>query len=388
MLIGQTCAEVGVRVFKSSRLILSALVALSTLLASQAPAAAAPSGSSTPAPAPSKAAGASAAPSAGSADVSWGVEPSTKEGPNGRDNLSYELKPGESVTDYVGVSNFGSEPLKMHVYAMDALMTEDGAFTLPPAGVEPTDVGSWVGLTGDGTYTINPGERLDIPFRLAVPSTASPGDHAGGIVASLSEPVKSTTGGAQQVAVDRRVGVRIYLQVAGDRAPRLEVGDVQVGYQGGWNPVSGATEISYTVRNTGNVRLSGTAAVDLSGVAGWSLGHTTGRQVPEILPGSAIRMHETFDGVFPAFKLNAAVTVDPVSVGDAGDDVGAPALASGSTWAWPYLILAALLVVFLVILLLWWRGRRWRKRAKAMVTAASAAATPVGAGAGPTAADR
>src|SRR6478609_2693251 len=73
-----------------------------------------------------------AAAKAAAADVSWGVEPSSKDGPDGRDSLTYELKPGESITDYVGVSNFGTQPVRMHVYAMDALMTSDGAFTLPP----------------------------------------------------------------------------------------------------------------------------------------------------------------------------------------------------------------------------------------------------------------
>lgn len=340
----------------------------------------------TPASGPSGVPSAGAgAPSAGAGapgadDVSWAVQPSSEKGPNGRDNFTYSLKPGDSVTDYVGVSNFGKKPLQMKVYAMDAITTKDGAFTLPPAGVASEDVGSWVGLTGGGAYTIGPGQRLDIPFRLAVPTNAAPGDHAGGIVASLSEPVNSGEG-AQQVAVDRRVGARIYVTVPGQRNPALQVSDVTLDYAGGWNPVSGNTVVSYTVRNTGNIRLGGKIDVNLSGIGGWQLGRAPQRAVRELLPGAEVTYTEEFSGIFPAFRLSAAVDVTPVSVGDAGDDVGAPVSGTGSTTALPWLLLAAALLVILIVVLLWLRGRRWRKRAKAVLAAAEGrAAAPVQAG--------
>ena len=61
----------------------------------------------TPASGPSGVPSAGAgAPSAGAGapgadDVSWAVQPSSEKGPNGRDNFTYSLKPGDSVTDYV-----------------------------------------------------------------------------------------------------------------------------------------------------------------------------------------------------------------------------------------------------------------------------------------------
>lgn len=297
-------------------------------------------------------------------DISWAVQPSSAEGPDGRDTLTYSLAPGESVTDYVGVSNLGAEPLEMRVYAMDALMTADGAFTLPPADTESKDVGSWVGITGGGTYTIEPGTRQDIPFRLAIPPTASPGDHAGGIVASLST-LGSSGEGAQQVSVDRRVGVRIYVNVPGERTPELSVSDVSVKYVGLLNPVSGSTTVTYSVTNTGNVRLGGQAAVNLSGVVGGSVGSAPARVLPEILPGSTVSFEDTIDGVFPTVLLDATVSVDPVSVGDAGDDAGIRAVGHGRTWAFPYIIAGVVLLLAGLIYGLWARGRRWRRRAQA-----------------------
>jgi hypothetical protein len=297
-------------------------------------------------------------------DISWAVQPSSADGPDGRDTLTYTLAPGESVTDYVGVSNLGAEPLEMRVYAMDAAMTADGAFTLPPADTESKDVGSWVGITGGGTYTIEPGTRQDIPFRLAVPPTASPGDHAGGIVASLST-LGSSGAGSQQVSVDRRVGVRIYVNVPGDRKPELSVSDVSVKYVGLLNPVEGSTTVTYSVKNTGNVRLGGNSAVSLSGIVGGAVGSATPRTLPEILPGSTVQFEETIDGVFPTVLLDATVTVDPVSVGDAGDDAGSQVVGHGRTWAIPYIIAGVVLLLAGLIFGLWARGRRWRRRAQA-----------------------
>ncbi|GAA3588059.1 hypothetical protein GCM10022198_09540 [Klugiella xanthotipulae] len=297
-------------------------------------------------------------------DISWAVQPSSAEGPDGRDVMSYTLSPGDTVTDYVGVSNLGHNTLSMRVYAMDAAMTTDGSFTLPPASTPSVDVGNWVGITGEGTYTIEPGQRLDIPFRLTVPPTASPGDHAGGIVASLSE-LGTSGDGAQQVSVDRRVGVRLYVNIPGERTPHLEVSDVTVNYDGGWDLFGGTSTVTYSVKNTGNVRLGGTAALTLTGLLGWSLGAAEDRQLPDVLPGSTVEFTETVTGVAPAVFVNADVSLTPTSVGDAGDDVGTNDSASGWALALPYTVLIIILLLAGLIFWLWWRGRRWRTQAKA-----------------------
>lgn len=315
-------------------------------------------------------------------EITWAVQPSTAEGPDGRDHLEYRLSPGEAVTDYVGVSNLGAETLELTVYAMDAIMTEDGAFTLPPAGTNSKDVGSWVGITGEGSYTIEPGTRLDIPFRLTVPPTASPGDHAGGIVASLA--TLGTSGeGAQQISVDRRVGVRIYVDVPGERSPEIALEDVTVAYDGGWDLFGGTAEIAYTVVNRGNVRLGANVDLGLTGIFGIALPGAETRAVPELLPGSSVRITERVDGVPPAVVVAAALSAQPVSVGDAGTDTGEPTTAEAQSLALPWLIMIILLVVLILVVGLWWRGRRWRRAAKAALAAVAAgtaagASTPTG----------
>lgn len=312
--------------------------------------------------------------------ITWAVQPSSANGPDGRDALQYSLGPGETTTDYVGVSNLGAEPVTVRVYAMDALMTADGAFSLPPAGTASEDVGTWVGIDGDGVFTIEPGTRTDIPFRLTLPPNAEPGDHAGGIVASLAELAPAGEGG-QQVAVDRRVGVRVYVDVPGEAAPQLVVSDVEVDYRGGLGVTGGPAVVSYTVSNPGNQRLGGDVRVDMSGPFGWLLSSAEPQELPELIPGGEVRLSQEFAEVPPAMLLTGSVDVEPRQREGREGDVAGVHHASGTAWAVPWLIVAGLLVVIAVIVLLVRRGRRLRRRLREAEAAVAAAAVAGAAGA-------
>ena len=189
---------------------LAALATTAALLVTAVPAGAAPAPSPTPDAAP-----AGAAPAA-DGGFRWAVQPSSKEGPTGRNYFVYDLAPGDRITDYVGISNLGTEPMTFSVYGTDAFTTDDGSFALLPASDKPTDVGSWIKFA-QGRYTVQPGQRLDIPFRLTVPANATPGDHAGGVIGALAQIETDAAG--QRINVDRRIAARVYLRVAGNSTP-------------------------------------------------------------------------------------------------------------------------------------------------------------------------
>ncbi|BCB79220.1 hypothetical protein Pflav_056300 [Phytohabitans flavus] len=111
-------------------------------------------------------------------DFKWSVVPSSPKGPTVRSRFEYGLKPGEEVSDWVGVSNLGTEPLKVSVYATDAFNAPDGGFALLPASEQPKDVGAWITLPRKD-YTVPVGKRVDIPFKVKIPANAEPGDHIG-----------------------------------------------------------------------------------------------------------------------------------------------------------------------------------------------------------------
>ncbi|MFI6784630.1 WxL protein peptidoglycan domain-containing protein [Micromonospora sp. NPDC050276] len=308
------------------------------------------------------------APSVTSA-VTWGVAPSGAKGPNGRPAFTYKLDPGATVTDYVAVTNHSARPLTLNLYASDAFTTAQGGFDLLAGGQQPTDVGAWVRFTG-GTVTIPSTSRLDIPFTLTVPNNATPGDHAGGIVASLA----ATTVDAQanQVAVDHRVGARIYLRVTGELQPALTVEDLRVRHSGSLNPLAGGTlTATFTVRNSGNVRLTGQPTLAAAGPFGLGRRSTDGAALPEILPGGELTTTVRMTGVPPLFRLTVNAVVTPAAVGDQVlDPQPVVGTARASFWAvpWPQLVL---LVLFALVgwALLAARRRRSRQIAQAVAAA-------------------
>ncbi|MFI1582147.1 DUF916 domain-containing protein [Embleya sp. NPDC020630] len=289
---------------------------------------------------------------AGAADeFTWGVQPA-----GSRDHFVLTAAPGQTLVDVVGVSNFGAEPLTLRVYATDAVLAVDGGMTLLTGAEQPRDVGSWIGFDAE-SYTIAPGKRADIPFRLTVPAGATPGDHTGAIVASIK--AAATGPGEQRFDVDRRVGARVYLRVAGPALPGLAIEDLRVSYD---NPLAmfGGAEavVRYRVRNTGNVRTTARAQTTISGLGDWRLGGPKHTTLPELLPGATHEVVQRFAGVVPAGRLTADVKV-----------TGEPAtVAAGSTavWAPPWLLLGA--IVLLLGALIGQVVRRCRRAAEGAAT--------------------
>lgn len=292
------------------------------------------------------------------APLTWGIVPSGPEGPGDRGAFDFVMDPGASRTDVVAVANYSERPLTLAVYAHDAVRSTNGGFDLLPATEEPVDVGSWVVLD-ETPLTVPARSRVDVPFRIRVPANATPGDHAGGIVASLAtEPGGLSSG---EVTVDRRVGARIYVRVSGTLDPRLAATDVHASFSGLPVGAPGEIRVDYTVRNTGNVRLSGRPTVRVAGPFGLGTREVTGEPLPELLPGDSVTTSAVVDGVWPLVRLDVDVTVQPES---SGDQLLEPPPASGSAgvhvWAVPWVVLAVLGALVLAVVVRLRRRRRSR----------------------------
>lgn len=303
-----------------------------------------------------------AAPPASAEDPAqrWMVQPSgALGGADARNYFVYSLNPGQSVQDEVAIVNLSDQPLTLSVLGTDAYTdSTSGAFGLLPSADEPTDTGAWVRLAAD-SVTIPEHSRAEVPFVLAVPSNATPGDHAGGIVTSLLTSGQDANG--QNVLFDARIAVRIYLTVAGDLAPSLAVRDVSASLDLPVGGVRGTLTVDYTVANTGNVRLGGQESVRVTGPLGIEF---EGRSstIAEILPGGEVRRHEVFEDVPAAFWLTSRVEVTPTGAGSAEPRADAPvASAAATTAAVPWLwVLVAVLVIACIVLLVVRRRRAWR----------------------------
>ncbi|MDG4775083.1 DUF916 domain-containing protein [Solwaraspora sp. WMMD792] len=295
--------------------------------------------------------------------VTWAVQPSSVDGPTGRNYFVYDLAPGAEITDHVAVRNLGDQDRTFTVYGTDGFLTDDGAFALLPADEPATDVGTWIHFD-QREYAVPAGERLDIPFRLTVPANATPGDHAGGVIGSIAQLRTDASG--QQVNVDQRVAARVYLRVDGPVRPAVNVESMSISYDDPVNPLGdGDVEVTYQVRNTGNIRVGGTGAVLLDGPLGWELARTDPVDLPELLPGSTFTVTERITGVPPALRLTATVDLAPTTV----DEALPPVTRTAGVWAPPWLLLAAI-----AVLAGWFGVRRWRTRRTVSGTAPTSTA--------------
>ncbi len=290
--------------------------------------------------------------------LTWSVQPADEEGADGRAHWEFEVEPGETIEDIAQVNNFSSEEITFRVYSHDAVNTPEGGFTLQPAEVEPAGVGAWIGL--DEEVTIEAGESAIVPFSLNVPQDATPGDHAGGMVASVTSAATDADG--QRVLVDNRVGSRIYLRVAGAVQPTLEVTGLTVAYERAWVPFStGTATLTYEVHNAGNVRLAAEQVISGHGVFGLAEHSVAVDPLDEILPGGSLTVTEQIDGIPPLLRVTEQVVVTPVP-----PQISANALpvvqATQSAHAWAIPWVESIVLVALLLLLVWsvWRRRRAR----------------------------
>lgn len=258
--------------------------------------------------APALSATAADAPPAGPA-ITWSVQASGATGNDGRLSFAYGVDPGTEIDDFVAVSNRGTTKQTFNIYGTDGVNQFDsGAFSLLPAAQKPKDMGSWI-TTKVGKVTIAAGQTAIIPFAILVPSDATPGDHTGGVIASVTTAASGKKSG---VGIDQRVAARVYLRVSGGPISKVAATGVVTGFAPAWNPFGGGNAaVDYDVRNNGNVREDVAQSVVLSGPFGIDLGKVTGTSVRNLLPGQSTHVHQQVSGIAPLLLLFANVKLTP-----------------------------------------------------------------------------
>lgn len=282
--------------------------------------------------------------------ASWAVQPSGDNGGAARSHFVYTLRPGTTLRDTVAITNTGRRPVTVDLYSHDAYLTgEEGAFALRTPDEPRTGVGAWVVLGKKTRHVLKPGRGVRVPFEIQVPANAEPGDHAGAILAASTKAERSGGNGALGFDVRRRVGARIYLRVEGPLTPELGVAAFDVEGDPALLPYltgDGEVAVDYEITNTGNVRMTPEASLELTGPFGVVVDRIP-VELPEMLPGSSIARTAVFDTLPPWGMLEARLVVE-------GPD--ASATSSARVWSVPWL--PALILVLLA--LAWWARRRYR----------------------------
>ena len=287
-----------------------------------------------------------------------------------RSRFSYQLDPGQTISDEYFVQNTGSVVQGVTIYATDAFNSDTGDFALLDTSETPTDVGAWVVFEGGVSrvdLTLEPGQSRIIGFTMNVPAEATPGDHAGGIVVSAQSA-------GSQVTLDRRIATRLYARINGDLLPQIAIGSVDASYDGEFfNPFGGTATITTTLSNTGNVSLGADVVAGVNGLFGIPLAQLARLEVPELLPGTTRTYSFEVTGVGAWVYLNPYIKLVGTIDSDAINPGPMPTVErSVPLFVVPWHFLLLLVAVGVLILQLRSRARTNDQRAEEWVAYAAA----------------
>lgn len=311
------------------------------------------------------------------APVSWSVTPADASGPDGRVAIEHAVDPGASTEDFFAVRNLGSEEVTFKLAAADGFYNDNGRFDMLPSDQPSVDAGTWIELPE--TVTVAAAGTVVVPFTVAVPADAEPGDHAAGIAASV---VSVSEGGGAAVGVESRVGFRVMTRVTGELEPAFAVQHVGTDYRTSWNPLrSGELTVSFEVVNEGNTRLEVGGVVD---IAGRKVAFPATDRPQELLPGEHHSFTVEVEQVWPLVAFPGEIAVAPaVTTADGATTDVAPNSTSIFVWAVPWPQLLVLIGLALIIVALAWRRGRSKRRLDTLLAQAREEGRRDSAGGGP-----
>ena len=275
--------------------------------------------------------------------------------------------PGQTVSDTAVLTNYSTDTLPFNVYGSDAYNTKVlGTFTLHPPNVKPKDVGTWISLPVDH-YDLPGCHVAEFHFTVKVPLNASPGDHAGGIVALNLSPDTGQQPGTN-FSVQRGEGIAVYVRVPGPLHPGVAAANVGATYSS--SPLgfgSSTAKVHYQVVNTGNEVLNGQSQVTVKNIFGSTVHTFRPVAIVALIPGGRMTVSEPkFSGLpfFGPVHLDVKMTTTATS-----------STGSAQFWIVPWLLILIVIVV-LALLFYFWRRRRKRKQAEQAAVATPPDATP------------
>jgi Bacterial protein of unknown function (DUF916) len=307
------------------------------------------------------AATASSAATAGQpAKAEFGAAPASATKLDGRPFFTYDASPGGSIEDHIAIINFATKSLKLNVYTVDATNGVNGAFAYAPEAAPRKQVGAWLKVGGSTAQqvTIPARKTVILPVFLHVPANASPGDHAGAVIVSVTGLVQ---GKNQKLKLEQRIATRAIIRVSGKLRPQLSIDKLHASYAGHLDPfATGVISVTYTVHNTGNVLLGASQQVTVRGLFG-STAHATGlHTIPLLLPGGSYQVRTQVPGILPEVLVTASVRLGPEGLrGDINPGVHA-STASVTVWTVPWILLAIVIALLIFVI-----ARNWRRLIRA-----------------------
>ncbi|MBQ3310205.1 hypothetical protein IJG73_02075 [Candidatus Saccharibacteria bacterium] len=219
------------------------------------------------------------------------------------------LEPGKSLDYQFNVENIGGEAFTYKVYATPYGVTNKTYELNFSTETERTQVSRWItfqdangNFAQEVSYTIEPGTKQTIPYRISVPASIPDGGQYATIFAeSIPSSAASQSSGIKTVS---RVGLVIYGRSTGETVNDAEILD----YQFNSFLTSGQVNSSATVKNSGNTDFETRYNLVVKSLFGKTIFEK--KAVYDVLPDTerdvAVEWPET--PLFGIFRITSTVT--------------------------------------------------------------------------------
>ena len=168
--------------------------------------------------------------------------------PVGSAGLYFDLsmRPGETVSLAVELSNAGDAAMAARTYAADVYTIINGGFGARLRADVQTGTTKWLDYP-TVVLQLPAGQGIQREFTVAVPTDVGPGEYVTSLVLENDQPIS----GDGSVSLDQivRTAIAVVVTVPGTRSPGLAIGEAT------HEVVAGKSVVSIALENTGNVRL-------------------------------------------------------------------------------------------------------------------------------------
>lgn len=189
-----------------------------------------------------------------------------------------EMLPGESQTLEVRVANWSDDPVDLRMYATNAGNAPNGGFQAGAYEDEITGSAAWVQLTTD-ELTLQGQEQRVVPFTIAVPEDAAPGQHISAVVVETVDTLPIP--GDDSIDHRIRYGISVSVLIPGEITYSFELGE----------PTLSADSLEIPITNTGNYLIRPAGEIELRDVSG------------EVLMSAPIQLGSIYAGVSTSILL-------------------------------------------------------------------------------------
>lgn len=291
-------------------------------------------------------------------------------------DFNLTVSPGDVIRDVLHVYNEDPYPVTLKPSLLNFTFSPDDETSGSPQFYPAEEVrnghelADWITIEDNKAFTINSGERVNVPFTMKIPKTAQPGGHFGAIhVGTLQEERKED---GPQIGVKASASALIFVRVNGDVRDELAV-----------DSFFSNSKLYTHLPADFTIRLSNGGTTHLIPVGNVFITNTFGRQVASlemngdekrrVLPGSIRRFEEswahrrlpkTASELIQELRNFAFGRYTATLVVNYGDGSAQKLISSTTTfWVIPWMLLGAgIVITLLFVFSVRWGLQRYERK--------------------------